>query len=534
MSPARPRYEVVVPTAGRPCLAALLPALAAGDGPLPDRVLLVDDRIDRSAPLVAARHLGPLAGRLHVLAGPARGPAAARNAGWRACRAEWVAFLDDDVIPPPGWRAALADDLAPLEPCCAASQGRIRVPLPRDRRPTDWERNVAGLRHARWATADMAYRRAALVDVGGFDERFPRAYREDADLGLRVTAAGWTIAQGRRSVLHPVRPEDARVSLAKQAGNADDALMAALHGRGWRDRAGVPRGRRRRHAATAAAGAVAAGALAVPRPRRTAGALAGAAWLAGTAELAWARIAPGPRTAAEVRTMLATSAAMPFAATGWWLRGRLGVPRALRDRRRAPRPRPRAVLLDRDGTLVVDVPYNGDPGRVEPMPGAAAALERLRAAGVPTAVVSNQSGIARGLLTPAQVQAVNDRVEALLGPLGPFEWCPHGPDERCACRKPAPGLVLRAAARLGVDPGDCAVVGDIGADVEAARAAGARGVLVPTARTLPEEVAAAPELAPDLEAAIALLLDARDPGAPEPVPLSGARAPGREREAVAA
>jgi beta-phosphoglucomutase-like phosphatase (HAD superfamily) len=94
--------------------------------------------------------------------------------------------------------------------------------------------------------------------------------------------------------------------------------------------------------------------------------------------------------------------------------------------------------------------------------------------------------------------------------------------------------VLRAAARLGVDPGDCAVVGDIGADVEAARAAGARGVLVPTARTLPEEVAAAPELAPDLEAAIALLLDARDPGAPEPVPLSGARAPGREREAVAA
>jgi histidinol-phosphate phosphatase family protein len=534
MTAAAPRYEVVVPTAGRPCLAALLPALAAGEGPLPDRVILVDDRVDRSQPLVGPRHLGPLGGRVHVLAGPCRGPAAARNAGWRASRAEWVAFLDDDVIPPPGWRAALIADLAPLEPYFAASQGRIRVPLARDRRPTDWERNVAGLQHARWATADMAYRRAALVDVGGFDERFPRAYREDADLGLRVTGAGWRIAQGRRGVLHPVRPEDARVSLAKQAGNADDALMAALHGRGWRERAGIPRGRRRRHAAVAAAATVAAGALAVPRARRSVSALAGAAWLAGTAELAWARIAPGPRTAEEVRAMLATSAAMPFAATAWWLRGRLGVPRALRDRRRAPRPRPRAVLLDRDGTLVADVPYNGDPGRVEPMPGAAAAMARLRAAGVPTAVVSNQSGVARGLLTPAQVHAVNARVEALLGPLGPFEWCPHGPEDGCDCRKPAPGLVLRAAARLGVDPARCAVLGDIAADAEAALAAGARGVLVPTARTLPEEVAAAPELAPDLESAIALLLDGRDPGAPEPVPLAGAHASRREPEAVAA
>ncbi len=128
-------------------------------------------------------------------------------------------------------------------------------------------------------------------------------------------------------------------------------------------------------------------------------------------------------------------------------------------------PRPAAVLFDRDGTLVLDVPYNGDPDRVEPVPGAASALARLRAAGVPTAVVSNQSGIARGLLTEAQVRAVNARVEELLGPLGPWAWCPHGPDDGCDCRKPAPGLILRAAARLGVDPARCVVIGDIGADV---------------------------------------------------------------------
>ncbi|MBA2637635.1 MAG: HAD-IIIA family hydrolase [Solirubrobacterales bacterium] len=138
-----------------------------------------------------------------------------------------------------------------------------------------------------------------------------------------------------------------------------------------------------------------------------------------------------------------------------------------------------AVLLDRDGTLVVDVPYNGDPARVEPMPGAAAALGRLRAAGLSLAVVSNQSGIARGYVSEDEVAAVNRRVEELLGPLGPWMVCPHGPQDGCACRKPRPGLVLDAAAALGVAPRDCAVVGDIGADVEAARAAGSRPVLVP-------------------------------------------------------
>jgi len=168
--------------------------------------------------------------------------------------------------------------------------------------------------------------------------------------------------------------------------------------------------------------------------------------------------------------------------------------------------RPAAVLLDRDGTLVVDVPYNGEPERVAAMAGARAALDRLRAAGIPLAVVSNQSGIARGLLTAAQVEAVNRRVEELLGPLGPFLYCPHGPDDGCDCRKPAPGLLLAAARALDVEPQRCALIGDIGADVEAARAAGARAVLVPTPRTLPQEVAIAPEVATDLAEAVARLL----------------------------
>jgi len=164
------------------------------------------------------------------------------------------------------------------------------------------------------------------------------------------------------------------------------------------------------------------------------------------------------------------------------------------------------VLLDRDGTLIRDVPYNGDPERVEAMPGAREALDRLRARGVKLGVVSNQSGVARGWITAEDVAAVNRRVEELLGPLGPWAVCPHGPEEGCACRKPAPGLVLEAAAALGVAPDCCVVVGDIGADVEAARAAGARAVLVPTPRTREEEVRAAPALAPDLPAAVDLVL----------------------------
>ena len=165
----------------------------------------------------------------------------------------------------------------------------------------------------------------------------------------------------------------------------------------------------------------------------------------------------------------------------------------------------KAVLFDRDGTLVVDVPYNGDPTRVEPYPGARRVLDGLRSMGLATGVLSNQSGIARGLLTAEEVASVNARVENLLGPFDVWEVCPHGADDGCVCRKPAPGMIHSACRRLGIDPSEAAFIGDIGSDVEAAAAAGARGVLVPTPQTRAEEVDAAPEVATDLEQAVALL-----------------------------
>lgn len=169
-----------------------------------------------------------------------------------------------------------------------------------------------------------------------------------------------------------------------------------------------------------------------------------------------------------------------------------------------------AVLFDRDGTLVYDVPYNGDPARVCAMPGAAEALDRLRAAGLRLGVVTNQSGIARGRFTAADLARVNARVDEILGPFDTWQVCPHAePDpgaESCRCRKPAPGLIRDAARALRTDPTRCIVVGDIGTDMTAAGAAGASGILVPTPVTRADEVAAAPAVAGTLLDAVDLIL----------------------------
>jgi HAD superfamily hydrolase (TIGR01662 family) len=167
---------------------------------------------------------------------------------------------------------------------------------------------------------------------------------------------------------------------------------------------------------------------------------------------------------------------------------------------------PSAVLFDRDGTLVRDVPYNGDPALVEILPTVREAVGLLRERGVPIGVVSNQSGVARGLISIDDVRAVNGRVDELMGPFDVWCVCPHGPDDDCACRKPRPGLVLEACDRLGVDPHDAVVIGDIGADLGAAAAAGATGVLVPTEVTLVPEVVAAPFVTSTVLEAVELVL----------------------------
>lgn len=138
----------------------------------------------------------------------------------------------------------------------------------------------------------------------------------------------------------------------------------------------------------------------------------------------------------------------------------------------------RAVFLDKDGTLVRDVPYNVDPAKVALAPHARRALRELSRSGYRLIVVSNQPGIAHGYFAEDRLAALYAHLRRRLPDLSDFYYCPHGADEGCACRKPACGLLLRAAVRHGVDLERSWMVGDILDDIEAGRRAGCRTVLI--------------------------------------------------------
>lgn len=179
-----------------------------------------------------------------------------------------------------------------------------------------------------------------------------------------------------------------------------------------------------------------------------------------------------------------------------------------------------AVFLDKDGTLLEDVPYNVDPERIRLMPGAAEALARLDAAGYALVVVSNQSGVARGLFPEEALEPVRARLEELFRRAGArlagFFFCPHLPDGKdpryavaCDCRKPEPGLLLRAADELGLDPSASWMLGDILDDVEAGNRAGCRTVLVGSGHETEWVLTPGRRpwgMAPDLAAAAGLIL----------------------------
>lgn len=142
------------------------------------------------------------------------------------------------------------------------------------------------------------------------------------------------------------------------------------------------------------------------------------------------------------------------------------------------------MLLDRDGTIIAEKHYLSNPDDVELLEGAAEGLRLLYDSGFGLIVVSNQSGIGRGLFTPSELLRVELRLRWMLKAKGigveAFYYCPHTPEENCDCRKPQPGLATRAAADFGFDPQNCWIIGDKPADIELAAAAGARGILVRT------------------------------------------------------
>lgn len=177
---------------------------------------------------------------------------------------------------------------------------------------------------------------------------------------------------------------------------------------------------------------------------------------------------------------------------------------------RALRP---AVFLDRDGTVIEDRHYLADPEGVALLPGAAEAVARLNRAGLPVILVTNQSGIGRGYFTEASFAAVQARLEAHLAARGAridgVYHCPHGPEEGCECRKPSPGLFLRAAREHGLDLARSFLVGDRVRDVSPALALGATGILVRSGPGPAETPPPGVESAGSLAAAADLVLRGR-------------------------
>jgi D-glycero-D-manno-heptose 1,7-bisphosphate phosphatase len=188
------------------------------------------------------------------------------------------------------------------------------------------------------------------------------------------------------------------------------------------------------------------------------------------------------------------------------------------------------VFLDKDGTLIEDLPYNVDPARIRFAPGARDAVARLGAAGFDLVVVTNQSGVARGYFDHAALDRLAWHLATMVDELGArligFYACPHLPEGvnefaiECDCRKPLPGLLHRAAEALGVDLRTSWFIGDTWMDAMAGRAAGCRTIMVgPDARTA---ASLPPDRRPDhavrdlAEAADLILAGVRGEAVPDP------------------
>jgi len=176
---------------------------------------------------------------------------------------------------------------------------------------------------------------------------------------------------------------------------------------------------------------------------------------------------------------------------------------------------PPTVFLDRDGTINREVHHLSDPDQLELLPGAAEGLRELYRAGYPLVVVSNQSPIGRGMFTEDRLREINGRLSEMLAAEGVqiagWYWCPHAPWEGCSCRKPAPGLLLKAREEMGVILETSWIVGDRLNDLSAGRQVGARTILVATGYgqgeyALPDRLACVDYFVPTLREAADVIL----------------------------
>jgi GT2 family glycosyltransferase len=316
-----PLVSVVIPTWRRPALLArCLQALCAQSLGAPAYEIIVADdgceaRIERLVALMAAQH--PHHALRYVPVPGTQGPSGARNAGWRRARSPVIAFTDDDTVPEPGWLEAGCAALADRPEVCAVA-GTVYVPLPP--RPTDHERDTGGLAHAEFVTANCFVRRDALRRIGGFDERFTRAWREDSDLQFRLIEQVCPVGRAPAAVVaHPVRPAAWGSSMAAQAKVYFDALLYKKHPRLYRQR--IRRTPPWRYYVTVLA--LLAAPLAWLADAPALAAAAALVWLGFTMAFCVQRLRGAALTPAHVAEMAVTSMLIPPLSLYWRLRGAL-------------------------------------------------------------------------------------------------------------------------------------------------------------------------------------------------------------------
>ncbi|MCZ8409049.1 glycosyltransferase [Achromobacter dolens] len=308
--------SVVVPTFRRPallarCLSALARQEFARDG---YEVLVCDDAASaatrRQVEALRREWDGRPALRYLAVSGT-RGPAGARNLGWRSAKAEIIAFTDDDTIVHPDW---LWQGVQALEADAdtAAVAGVTDMPLPQP--PSDYERDAAGLTRSEFITANCFVRRAALVAVGGFDPRYTLAWREDSDLHFALLDHGLTVRRAHQArVTHPMRPVAFGAGLGMQKKVMFDMLLRKKYPLLYRSRV-HPRAPRLYLAITASAVC----ALALAALGQRAGAWAAAAlWLALSVGFFLRRLRGTRWTLRNVMDLALTSACIPVLSIGW-------------------------------------------------------------------------------------------------------------------------------------------------------------------------------------------------------------------------
>lgn len=315
--------SVVMPTYRRPellerCLSALVHQDLA---PSEYEVIVADDAASEETLRQVERWR--LTSRCRIRYVPvtgAHGPAAARNAGWRTARGPIVAFTDDDCVPDRGWLRA---GLAAFQDDVAAAWGRLRMPLPPE--PTDYERNESNLERAEFVTANCFCRRDVLEAVGGFDERFTAAWREDSDLYFTLLERGYrVVAVPEALVVHPVRPACWGVSLYQQRKSLFNALLYKKHPQLYRSR--IQRSPPWSYYVSTVALTVAL--VAGVSGAFTLWAVAGLLWLVLTARFCLRRLRHTSHAPRHVVEMVVTSVLIPPVAIFWRLCGalRFGVP----------------------------------------------------------------------------------------------------------------------------------------------------------------------------------------------------------------